>query len=241
MSGAETAAAAGVRSALASLRERRAKRWRELATVSNGEKDAGSPLDRFAAVVNRVKSEPVRATSSTKGNDKTSDATAATAAAATTKTADDDAAAETASASTDSDTGSRRGSKRRKDAQPAPPDGDVGVVEEGLNLDDLELTPRALLSVASHTERERHALTTRVLELIDSPTVMEQSISAKYSADESATHKFREFCTKFTAKHCMEATGESTPCEHLHFREIIRRCTDRSLGDCTFLTNCMRG
>lgn len=127
---------------------------------------------------------------------------------------------------------------KRKAITPQPAIIDGTTAE---TLENLELTPRALLSVASHTERERHMLTTRVLELIESPTVMEQSISAKYSADESATHKFREFCTKFTAKRCMEASGELAPCEHLHFREIIRRCTDRALGDCTFLTNCMRG
>jgi hypothetical protein len=54
------------------------------------------------------------------------------------------------------------------------------------------LTVEELLSAESYTEREQRVFTTRVLDLIESPSVIEQSISAKFHADESGTAKFHE-------------------------------------------------
>jgi mRNA (2'-O-methyladenosine-N6-)-methyltransferase len=51
--------------------------------------------------------------------------------------------------------------------------------------------------------------------------------------------QYCRYCPKFTSKLCVTPDGK--PCNKLHFREIIKWCTDKSLGDCTFLTNCMRG
>lgn len=55
-----------------------------------------------------------------------------------------------------------------------------------------ELNVESLLSIESHTERERRELTTRVLDLLKAPSVIEKSITAKFHADESGTANFYE-------------------------------------------------
>lgn len=55
----------------------------------------------------------------------------------------------------------------------------------------------------------------------------------RYKARETVSSSaFREFCPEFTAKQCRKARGSQKSCDKLHYRPIIMRHTDVSLGDC---------
>uniref|UniRef100_A0A8D2DDH0 mRNA m(6)A methyltransferase n=1 Tax=Sciurus vulgaris TaxID=55149 RepID=A0A8D2DDH0_SCIVU len=48
----------------------------------------------------------------------------------------------------------------------------------------------------------------------------------------------QEFCDYGTKEECMKASDTDRPCSKLHFRRIINKHTDESLGDCSFLNTC---
>jgi mRNA (2'-O-methyladenosine-N6-)-methyltransferase len=46
-----------------------------------------------------------------------------------------------------------------------------------------------------------------------------------------------EFCPHGTKVECTKVNA-SEPCKKLHFKKIIQKHTDESLGDCSFLNTC---
>lgn len=50
--------------------------------------------------------------------------------------------------------------------------------------------------------------------------------------------KVQEFCPHGTKEECERATKGGLQCGRLHFRKIIQKHTDESLGDCSFLNTC---
>ncbi|NWR40666.1 MTA70 methyltransferase, partial [Tachuris rubrigastra] len=75
-----------------------------------------------------------------------------------------------------------------------------------------------------------------ILELLNTTTAKEQSIVEKFRSRGRA--QVQEFCDHGTKEECMKASGAERPCRKLHFRRIINKHTDESLGDCSFLNTC---
>ncbi|NXD60447.1 MTA70 methyltransferase, partial [Corvus moneduloides] len=75
-----------------------------------------------------------------------------------------------------------------------------------------------------------------ILELLNTTTAKEQSIVEKFRSRGRA--QVQEFCDHGTKEECVKASGAERPCRKLHFRRIINKHTDESLGDCSFLNTC---
>ncbi|XP_057282038.1 N6-adenosine-methyltransferase catalytic subunit, partial [Pezoporus wallicus] len=75
-----------------------------------------------------------------------------------------------------------------------------------------------------------------ILELLNTTTAKEQSIVEKFRSRGRA--QVQEFCDHGTKEECVRASGAERPCRRLHFRRIINKHTDESLGDCSFLNTC---
>ncbi|KAF6131459.1 methyltransferase like 3 [Phyllostomus discolor] len=75
-----------------------------------------------------------------------------------------------------------------------------------------------------------------ILELLNTTTAKEQSIVEKFRSRGRA--QVQEFCDYGTKEECMKASDADRPCRKLHFRRIINKHTDESLGDCSFLNTC---
>ncbi|XP_015680191.1 N6-adenosine-methyltransferase subunit METTL3-like, partial [Protobothrops mucrosquamatus] len=75
-----------------------------------------------------------------------------------------------------------------------------------------------------------------ILELLNTTTAKEQSIVEKFRSRGRA--QVQEFCDYGTKEECMKASDAERPCRKLHFRRIINKHTDESLGDCSFLNTC---
>lgn len=104
-----------------------------------------------------------------------------------------------------------------------------------------KLDVQSLLSTASHKETKSKEISTKISDLLNTPSVMEQSLRNKHSSQEGEA--VQEFCDKLTVERCIKDKNNTSgaPCRKLHFRTIINRWTAPELGDCTFLNNCRRG
>ncbi|KAG7170769.1 N6-adenosine-methyltransferase catalytic subunit-like [Homarus americanus] len=90
----------------------------------------------------------------------------------------------------------------------------------------------SLLSAQSIRERETKKVGEEIMELLSKPTAKEQSIALRFKSQ-------GEFCPHGTKEECERATKKAGPqCGRLHFRKIIQKHTDESLGDCSFLNTC---
>ncbi|XP_064078928.1 N6-adenosine-methyltransferase subunit METTL3-like isoform X1 [Macrobrachium nipponense] len=95
----------------------------------------------------------------------------------------------------------------------------------------------SLLSAQSIRERETKKVGEEIMELLSKPTAKEQSLAQRFRSQGGA--KVQEFCPHGTKEECDRATKKSGPlCGRLHFRKIIQKHTDESLGDCSFLNTC---
>ncbi|XP_071542409.1 N(6)-adenosine-methyltransferase catalytic subunit METTL3 [Panulirus ornatus] len=95
----------------------------------------------------------------------------------------------------------------------------------------------SLLSAQSIRERETKKVGEEIMELLSKPTAKEQSIAQRFRSQGGA--KVQEFCPHGTKEECERATKKGGPqCGRLHFRKIIQKHTDESLGDCSFLNTC---
>ncbi|XP_042218908.1 N6-adenosine-methyltransferase subunit METTL3-like isoform X2 [Homarus americanus] len=95
----------------------------------------------------------------------------------------------------------------------------------------------SLLSAQSIRERETKKVGEEIMELLSKPTAKEQSIALRFKSQGGA--KVQEFCPHGTKEECERATKKAGPqCGRLHFRKIIQKHTDESLGDCSFLNTC---
>ncbi|KAM3821736.1 N(6)-adenosine-methyltransferase catalytic subunit METTL3 [Vipera latastei] len=101
---------------------------------------------------------------------------------------------------------------------------------------DLDLEIESLLSQQSTKEQQSKKVSQEILELLNTTTAKEQSIVEKFRSRGRA--QVQEFCDYGTKEECMKASDAERPCRKLHFRRIINKHTDESLGDCSFLNTC---
>ncbi|XP_071276886.1 N(6)-adenosine-methyltransferase catalytic subunit METTL3 isoform X2 [Agelaius tricolor] len=101
---------------------------------------------------------------------------------------------------------------------------------------DVDLEIESLLSQQSTKEQQSKKVSQEILELLNTTTAKEQSIVEKFRSRGRA--QVQEFCDHGTKEECVKASGGERPCRRLHFRRIINKHTDESLGDCSFLNTC---
>eukprot|EP00039_Didymoeca_costata_P003135 m.65375 g.65375 ORF g.65375 m.65375 type:complete len:503 (-) comp11731_c0_seq1:84-1592(-) len=96
-----------------------------------------------------------------------------------------------------------------------------------------------LLAISSHAEEEKKQQSEEILDILSQESAMEASYATKFKSAQ-AGDALKEFCPSLTAENCMRDRNSSRKCSKVHFRRIITRITDVSLGDCTFLNTCKR-
>ncbi|KAL7880409.1 hypothetical protein SRHO_G00026630 [Serrasalmus rhombeus] len=99
---------------------------------------------------------------------------------------------------------------------------------------DMEI--ESLLSQQSTKEQQSKKVSREILELLNTSSAREQSIVEKFRSRGRA--QVQEFCDHGTKEECMRYGDTPQPCNKLHFRRIINKHTDESLGDCSFLNTC---
>ncbi|CAL1265656.1 unnamed protein product [Larinioides sclopetarius] len=93
-----------------------------------------------------------------------------------------------------------------------------------------------LLSLPSAREKETKKLGEEILDLLSKPTAKERSLVEQFRSQGGA--QVQEFCPHGTKDECTKVTDANQPCNKLHFKKIIQKHTDESLGDCSFLNTC---
>ncbi|XP_035462803.2 N6-adenosine-methyltransferase subunit METTL3-like [Scophthalmus maximus] len=99
---------------------------------------------------------------------------------------------------------------------------------------DMEI--ESLLNQQSTKEQQSKKMSREILELLNTSTAKEQSIVEKFRSRGRA--QVQEFCDHGTKEDCLRSRDTPKPCTKLHFRRIINKHTDESLGDCSFLNTC---
>ncbi|XP_064640544.1 N6-adenosine-methyltransferase subunit METTL3-like [Lineus longissimus] len=127
--------------------------------------------------------------------------------------------------------------KRKKDAE-EPKEDDAHLFKkikvEAPKKDDN--TVESLLMMQSAKEREEKKLSEEILQLLSKPTAKERSLVEKFRSQGGGS--VQEFCQYGTKEECTQNKDMKDYCKKLHFRKIIRKHTDESLGDCSFLNTC---
>lgn len=93
---------------------------------------------------------------------------------------------------------------------------------------------QSLLSMPSIKEKENKKLGEEILALLSQPTAKEKSLAERFRSQGGA--QVMEFCPHGTRGECAKM-GQET-CKKLHFKKIIQKHTDETLGDCSFLNTC---
>lgn len=83
-------------------------------------------------------------------------------------------------------------------------------------------------------EKESKKLGEEILDLLSKPTAKERSLTERFKSQ--GGKQLMEFCPHGTKIDC-ERNGISD-CKKLHFKKILQKHTDESLGDCSFLNTC---
>uniref|UniRef100_A0A0B6ZWL5 mRNA m(6)A methyltransferase n=1 Tax=Arion vulgaris TaxID=1028688 RepID=A0A0B6ZWL5_9EUPU len=94
----------------------------------------------------------------------------------------------------------------------------------------------SLLSMQSTKEREEKKLNEEIQALLVTQTAKEQLLVEKFKS--RGGPQLQEFCQYGTREECHRTGPEGANCKRLHFKKIIRKHTDESLGDCSFLNTC---
>uniref|UniRef100_A0A8C7MT36 mRNA m(6)A methyltransferase n=1 Tax=Oncorhynchus kisutch TaxID=8019 RepID=A0A8C7MT36_ONCKI len=100
----------------------------------------------------------------------------------------------------------------------------------------LDMEIESLLNQQSTKEQQSKKMSREILELLNTSTAKEQSIVEKFRSRGRA--QVQEFCDHGTKEECTRSGFTPQPCTKLHFRRIINKHTDESLGDCSFLNTC---
>ncbi|KAM3842433.1 N(6)-adenosine-methyltransferase subunit METTL3 [Diretmus argenteus] len=100
----------------------------------------------------------------------------------------------------------------------------------------LDMEIENLLNQQSTKEQQSKKVSREILELLNTSTAKEQSIVEKFRSRGRA--QVQEFCDHGTKEDCVRSGDAPQPCTKLHFRRIINKHTDESLGDCSFLNTC---
>lgn len=106
------------------------------------------------------------------------------------------------------------------------------ITKNSRNSDTIE----SLLSLPSAREKETKKLGEEILELLSKPTAKERSLVEQFRSQGGA--QVQEFCPHGTKEECTKVSDVNAPCNKLHFKKIIQKHTDESLGDCSFLNTC---
>ncbi|XP_033125351.1 N6-adenosine-methyltransferase catalytic subunit-like [Anneissia japonica] len=131
-------------------------------------------------------------------------------------------------------TGSRKRPHER-DEKDSEKDSKKVACEHAPEEDD-ESFIKNLLSVKSFKEQKSNEVGKEIFDLLNMPTAKEQSLAEKFK---SASGTVQEFCPHGTREDCERVAGSNTVrCSKLHFRRLINKHTDESLGDCSFLNTC---
>ncbi|KAL1115098.1 hypothetical protein AAG570_007129, partial [Ranatra chinensis] len=93
----------------------------------------------------------------------------------------------------------------------------------------------SLLSMPSIREKETKKVGVEILELLSKPTAKERSLAERFRSNGA---QVMEFCPHGTRADCSRESGNGRSCSKLHFKKIIQKHTDDSLGDCSFLNTC---
>ncbi|KAK6186182.1 hypothetical protein SNE40_008270 [Patella caerulea] len=104
--------------------------------------------------------------------------------------------------------------------------------ESALPDDSIE----SLLNTQSAKEKENKKVNEEILQILSQPTAKEQYLVEKFKSRGGA--QLKEFCQFGTREECKKINNATEPCNKLHFRKIIHKHTDESLGDCSFLNTC---
>ncbi|XP_062850344.1 N6-adenosine-methyltransferase subunit METTL3 isoform X2 [Trichomycterus rosablanca] len=116
----------------------------------------------------------------------------------------------------------------------------VGVEKKGRTnkgkTSHLDMEIESLLNQQSTKEQQSKKVSREILELLNTSSAREQSIVEKFRSRGRA--QVQEFCDHGTKEECMGYGDTPQPCNKLHFRRIINKHTDESLGDCSFLNTC---
>lgn len=101
-----------------------------------------------------------------------------------------------------------------------------------------EVNLESLLSLESTREKETKKMGEELLQLLSRPTAKERNLVERFRSVDGG--QVQEFCAQGTKTECIRhRISETTePCEKLHFKKIIQKHTDESLGDCSFLNTC---
>jgi len=99
-----------------------------------------------------------------------------------------------------------------------------------------EVNLESLLSLESTREKESKKMGEELLQLLSRPTAKERNLVERFRSVDGG--QVQEFCTHGTKTECIRVSETNEPCEKLHFKKIIQKHTDESLGDCSFLNTC---
>ncbi|CAG2121234.1 unnamed protein product, partial [Medioppia subpectinata] len=94
----------------------------------------------------------------------------------------------------------------------------------------------SLLSLPTIREKQSKQMGEEILDLLSRPTAKEQSLVEQFRSVGGV--QVKEFCPHGTKEECIKANQTHSACRRLHFKKIIQRHTDESLGDCSFLNTC---
>ena len=95
----------------------------------------------------------------------------------------------------------------------------------------------SLLSTVTAKEYDNKKVNDEILQLLSASTAKEQSVVDKFKSQGRAS--VQEFCPYGTKDDCRKMRSDKDgPCDKLHFKKIIHKHTDESLGDCSFLNTC---
>ena len=94
-----------------------------------------------------------------------------------------------------------------------------------------------LLSSVTAKELDNKLVNDEILQLLSASTAKEQSVIEKFKSQGGPSVK--EFCPYGTKEDCKKMNSDpDVVCDKLHFKKIISKHTDESLGDCSFLNTC---
>ncbi|KAK5647317.1 hypothetical protein RI129_002209 [Pyrocoelia pectoralis] len=124
--------------------------------------------------------------------------------------------------------------KRKRDESPVKDDEDEEKRKKE-KKDSKTTDIFSLLAMPSTKEKESKKVGEEILDLLSKPTAKERSLAERFRSQGGA--QVMEFCPHGTKAEC-QRNASNKQCKKLHFKKIIQKHTDESLGDCSFLNTC---
>jgi len=127
------------------------------------------------------------------------------------------------------------GKKRKRDSiNDDEPNAKVTLLPKDVLKKDESI--ESLLSMPSIREKENKKVGEEILDLLSKPTAKERSLAERFRSQGGG--QVQEFCPHGIKEECAKVSGSSESCRRLHFKKIIQKHTDETLGDCSFLNTC---